>query len=109
MSALAELAVLTWKLCEAHEREVALATEDRRDAGEALLRFTRRKLGSVLDAEGLSLRTYDGDAWSAQLPPSPLNAADFGDCAVTVERTLEPTILAGSNVIVAGKVLLKAA
>jgi hypothetical protein len=105
---LAELAVQFWKLCEAFEREIAGGDGASAEAAGAQLRFARRRLDILLDGAGLGLRTYDGERWDASLPPSPLNAEEIGDAAAAaVDRTIEPTILAGSQVLLPGKVMLK--
>jgi hypothetical protein len=104
---LAELAVQFWKLCEAFEREID--GSENASASGAQLRFARSRLDTLLDRAGLGLRTYDGQPWEASLPPSPINAEDFGEGSAAVDRTIEPTILSGSRVLLPGKVLLKEA
>ena len=101
---LAELAVQFWKLCEAFEREAAPG-----EAAAAQLRFARNRLDTLLERGGLRLQVYDGQAWDASLPPSPLNAEDVYAGTAAVERTIEPTILSGGHVLLPGKVLLKEA
>ena len=105
---LAELAVQFWKLCEAFEREIDGGESPSAEAAGAQLRFARNRLDTLLERAGLGLRTYDGEPWEASLPPNPLNAEDIGGAAA-VDRTIEPTILAGGQVLLPGKVLLKEA
>ncbi|QGP81264.1 hypothetical protein [Sphingobium sp. CAP-1] len=108
VEALATLAVHYWKLCAALERELILADPARREAGAAQLRFARRKLDNVLEGEGLRLATFDGEAWTAEIPASPVNADDMaGDAAATVADTIEPTIIGAQGVIHSGKILLR--
>lgn len=107
-SALATLAVHYWKLCAAFERELTLVDPTRQEAGAAQLRFARRKLEAVLEGEGLRLATFDGAAWSAEIPASPVNADDItDDAAAHVIDTIEPTIIGVQGVIHGGKILLK--
>ena len=107
-SALAALAVQYWKLCEAFARELDFASADRVQAGEAQLRFARRRLEAILTEAGLRLVTYDGAPFTPEIPASPVNAEDVGSGAI-VGATIEPTITAGGSVLIAGKILLKEA
>ena len=104
--ALVGLAVHYWKLCAAFERELGFADPDRAQAGAAQLRFARRKLDSMLDDAGFRLVTFDGEAWTPEVPASPLNADDVGAGAALVGSTVEPTIIGADGVVHAGKILL---
>jgi len=105
---LAALAVQYWKLCAAFERELGFANEDRAVAGEAQLRFARRRLDAILGEAGLKLATWDGAAFTPDVPASPVNAEDISDGAdAIVEATIEPTVTGPAGVVSAGKIILK--
>jgi hypothetical protein len=106
-AALATLAVQYWKLCAALERELGHADPARREAGEAQLRFARRKLDSVLEGEGMRLATYEGEAFTPEIPASPVNADDISEGAASVAETLEPTIIGADGIVHGGRILLK--
>ena len=107
---LAALAVHYWKLCAAFDRELGFMNADRALAGEAQLRFARRKLDTILAEAGLRIVTYDGAAFTPDVPASPVNAEDISDSAATiVASTIEPTVTGPEGVLVAGKILLKEA
>jgi hypothetical protein len=108
--ALTQLAVQYWKLCAAFEREVALGAEGRREAGEAQLRFARRKLDTILEQEGMHLQTFDGAPWSPEIPASAINPEDVADGAgATIANTIEPTVIGAEGILHNGKILLKQA
>jgi hypothetical protein len=104
--AMAELAVHYWKLCLAFERELAFVPENRLQSGEAMLRFARRKLETILDRHAMRVVTFDGELWSPALPVSPINPDDVDTDAI-VDATIEPTIMGHDAPIIAGKVLLR--
>ena len=105
---LAALAVQYWKLCAAFERELGFASEERAVAGEAQLRFARRRLEAILGEAGLKLAVWDGVAFTPDLPASPVNAEDISDGAeAMVEATIEPTVTGPEGVVSAGKILLR--
>ena len=107
--ALAELGNLSWKLCEALERELAFAASDRAESGAAMLRFARRRMETILAGQELRLVTYEGEPWDAKIPPSPLNPDEMEGAAALVDSTVEPTFLGPQGVVRAGKVLLRKA
>ena len=105
---LAALAVQYWKLCVAFERELGFVSPDRVQPGEAQLRFSRRRLDSILEGEGLRLATYDGQSWTSDIPASPVNAEDISDAeAAIVDMTIEPTIIRANGIVHPGKVTLR--
>jgi len=107
---LAALAVQYWKLCAAYERELGFASEERAAAGEAQLRFARRRLDAILAEAGLKLATWDGAAFTPDVPASPVNAEDITDGAeAVVEATIEPTVTGPEGVVIGGKILLREA
>jgi len=105
--AMAELAVHYWKLCLAFERELAFVPATRLQSGEAMLRFARRKLETILDRHAMRIVTFDGEPWSPALPASPINPDDVDTPDAIVDATIEPTIMGPSAAIIAGKVLLR--
>ncbi len=108
--ALAKLAVQYWKLCGAFEREIAFADPVRADAAAAQLRFARSRLDTILSGEGLRVETFDGAAWSADIPASAVNADEIeANSAATIAETIEPTIVDPGGVVHQGKILLKQA
>ena len=105
---LAALAVQYWKLCAAFERELGFASEERAAAGEAQLRFARRRLEAILGEAGLRLAVWDGVAFTPDVPASPVNAEDISDgAAAVVESTIEPTVTGPEGVVSAGKIMLR--
>jgi hypothetical protein len=104
---MAELAALAWKLSEAFAHELTLAPPERAQAGEAMLRFARRKLDTLLAAQDMRLVSYVGEAWTPQVPANPLNLAEIAEGDIAVETTIEPTIICGTQVILPGKILLR--
>lgn len=104
---IAELAVVSWKLLGALARELETAPADRVEAGEAMIRFTQRKLDQTLEKSEMKLVTYERQDWSAQIPASPLNLSDVDAEKIAIHTTVEPTILNGTRVILPGKILLR--
>lgn len=105
---LAALAVQYWKLCAAFERELGFANAERAAAGEAQLRFARRRLDAILGEAGLTLASWDGAPFTPDMPASPVNAEDIGDDRdAIVAATIEPTVTGPAGVVVAGKIILK--
>jgi hypothetical protein len=106
---LAELAVQYWKLCAAFEYALADAGERASQSASAQLRYARSRLHALLERAGMELHTFDGEPWDAALPPAPLNSDAITGDAPIVERTIEPTIVAGGSIILPGKIMLKEA
>jgi len=105
---LAALAVQYWKLCAAYERELGFASAERAVAGEAQLRFARRRLDAILGEAGLRVAVWDGVAFTPDVPASPVNAEDISDGATAVvEATIEPTVTGPDGVVIGGKILLR--
>lgn len=109
IQAVAEMASLAWKLCEALDRELSFADADRAQGGAAMLRFARRRLDSILAGQQMRIATYDGEAWSVQIPASPINHDEVQGGDALVDATVEPTVLGHTNVILPGKILLRKA
>lgn len=105
---LAEMASLAWKLTEALASELLQAPPARAEAGQAMLRYARRRLETLLGTSEMTLVTFDGQEWSPQIPASPINLEEVGGCEhIAVDRTVEPTILRGSDAILPGRILLR--
>jgi hypothetical protein len=100
--ALAELATHYWKLCE----NLASRCTDPDGHDAAMLRYSRGRLDAILGGEDMVLRCYDAQEWNATLPAVAVNPDEIGGGAALVERTLEPTVLHGGNIILPGKVML---
>lgn len=108
VEALAALAVENWKLQATLGRSVTDLAEEKRARVEAQLRYSRGQLERILAEADVSLITFDGEEFSAELPVSPVNAEDFEGAEVTfVDQTLEPTVIAAGSVIRVGRVLLR--
>ncbi len=78
-----------------HEREVARSAYAGGQVETALSRF------------GLKLVTYEGLAFSPDLPAEPVNPEDFDtEDGLCVRETLEPTVVRDGRVIARGRVVL---
>ncbi|WP_395335443.1 hypothetical protein WBP06_26170 [Novosphingobium sp. BL-8H] len=107
---LAEVASLAWKLADALAGELEQAPPSRTQAGQAMLRFAGRRLDTLLAQGDLRLVTFDGQDWGAQIPANPINPDEVEGCeTVAVDRTVEPTILCGTDVVLPGRILLRKA
>ncbi|MGB3471375.1 MAG: hypothetical protein WBA51_11180 [Erythrobacter sp.] len=104
--ALAELATQYWKLCAAFEHKSA-QDEGAGQSDEAMLRYARGRLDAILQSEGMELRVFNGQPFTASCPAIPLNSEEVGGDA-RIERTLEPTILHAGEVVLSGKIMLAA-
>jgi hypothetical protein len=109
IQALAEIAALSWKLCEAFERELGFAAADRAQSGAATLRFARRRLEMLLATQALRIATYEGEVWSAQIPASPINHDEVEGAEAVVDSTIEPTVIGPAGIVLPGKILLRKA
>ena len=105
---LANLAVEYWKLLRAFERTIDRLPCEHVAKTAAQLRFSARKLDSLLNEGGLNLVTFDGQRFEPNLPASALNAEDFaaGEQLI-VETTVEPAVVENMTVLLLGKVVLK--
>ena len=104
---MAELASEYWKLLRAFERAATLAPESARGRLTAQARYSGGRLNSLIDKAGLRLATFDGMMFEINMPAIAVNAEDVsGSQALVVERTIEPTVISKSTVILTGKVFL---
>lgn len=73
-----------------------------------MLRFARRRLENLLAHGGMSLVIYDGQDWGAQIPAHPINPEEVeGGERICVDKTVEPTILRGTDTVLPGRILLR--
>lgn len=106
---LAALAVDYWKLLRSFERLASDAPADKSARLQAQARFSAGRLSSHLDACGLQLATFDGQAIAAEMPVVPINADELeGEPGVVVESTVEPAVVAGARIISVGRVVAAA-
>jgi hypothetical protein len=104
---MAELAAEYWKLLRAFERAATLAPDAARDRLTAQARYSAGRLDSLIGKAGLRLASFDGMTFEINLPAVAVNAEDVAAFqALVVERTIEPTVLSDSTVILTGKVFL---
>ena len=106
----AQLAVDYWKLIRAFDRTRALAGQPHDARLQAQAKYADGRLTSALDAASMRLVTYDGDAYTADLPVSAVNADEFPDrdeAELRVASTLEPAVILDMNVIRTGRVALE--
>ena len=74
------------------------------------LAYSGRRVAAALEAHGLRLRDFDGQAYSPALPPEPVNPEDFDtEEGLVVADTIEPTVLHDGRIVLRGKVVLRRA
>ncbi|MDI1264716.1 MAG: hypothetical protein PS018_15795 [bacterium] len=96
-----------WRVLRALARLGDQQPESTRARVTAQVRFQLGRLDSTLSSLGVSLVTYEGRAFDGSLPPSAQNADDFpAEGSLFVAETLEPTLLAGGQILHSGKVNL---
>lgn len=104
--ALASLAVDYWKLLRSFERLANELPEDRSARLQAQSRFSASRLATHLEASGLQMVTFEGQLISPSMPVVAVNAEEVsGQEGITVESTIEPAIVAGSRVVLTGRVV----
>ncbi len=105
---LAHLAVEYWKLLKAFERAIGRLPQEHVAKTTAQLRFSARKLDSLIKDGGLNLVTFDGQKFEPSIPATALNVDDFTDGEIlTIETTVEPAVVENMNVLLLGRVVLK--
>lgn len=108
--AASRLLVDYWKLLRSYERTAGELQEGKAEKVQAQIRYSAQRLDQILVDSSIQLVCFDGEPFSPELPVSAINAEDLEGCEnLTVERTLEPTLLQGGSVLHTGKVLLKGA
>ena len=105
---LAHLAVEYWKLLKGFERTIRRLPDEHVGKTTAQLKFSARKLDSLLEGSGLKLVTFNGQKFEPGIPATALNVDDFTDDEYpTIEATIEPAVVENMNVLLLGKVVLK--
>jgi hypothetical protein len=103
----AQLAVEYWKLLRTVERAVSVASEDSRERLMSQARYAIVRFETILGEQKISIHEFEGYDFAVNLPVSPVNVDECsGDGDFIVERTIEPTIVCDTRVILTGKVLL---
>src|SRR5207248_2283358 len=96
-----------WKLLQAFERSSVLAPESARARLSAQARYSSERLSVLLERVGMRIVSFDGSQFEVNLPAIAVNAQDVpSGQACVVERTLEPTVIVDTNVIITGKVFI---
>ena len=105
---LAHLAVEYWKLLKAFERTIRRLPLEHVARTTAQLKFSARKLNSLLESSGLNLVSFDGQKFEPSIPATALNVDDFIDDEILIiEATVEPAVVENMNILLLGKVVLK--
>jgi hypothetical protein len=103
----ARLAVEYWKLLRAFERALDRVSEEHKAKTAAQARFSAGQLDAIMRDAGLNLATFEGHAFSPNLPVAAINGSDFdGEDDLVIETTVEPAIMDGMNVLAMGKVIV---
>lgn len=105
---IADLAVEFWKMLRNYDRVVDAAPENQKAGLIAQAKFGNRRLTTILERNGMHLETFDGTAFTSNLPVAAVNADDFVDGTPVVEQTLEPAVVVGTTVVRTGRVFLRA-
>ena len=97
-----------WRLLKLTERTVADMQNEKTASVAAQLRYSMSRLTTICAEGGLKLISYDREPYVPNLPVTVANSdeTDSSD-ELIVERTVEPTIIAGGQVVAMGKVFLK--
>jgi hypothetical protein len=104
---LAHLAVEYWKLLRSFEKARELAPPDAKVRLSAHARYAAGRLEALLSDAEMRLVSFDGISFEINLPAIAINGEDVSGLeTVIVERTIEPAVLSGMNVILMGKVFL---
>lgn len=106
--ALIKLTTEYWRLLRLTERTVADMQNEKTASVAAQLRYSMSRLTTICAEGGLKLISYDREPYVPNLPVTVANSdeTDSSD-ELIVERTVEPTIIAGGQVVAMGKVFLK--
>lgn len=103
-----QLALDFWKLLRTSERIMSGLPEDKRTRFAAQLRFSSSRFDSHLESLGLSLPTFEGQLFGAELPAVAVNADDFETAQnLVVESAVEPALIWNGKVIQNARVMLK--
>lgn len=103
----ARLAVDYWKLLRAFERTLDRVPEEHKAKTLAQARFSAGQLDAIMRDAGLKIVTFEGQAFSPNLPVAAINWTDFnGEEDLVIETTVEPAITEGVDVLAMGKVIV---
>jgi hypothetical protein len=104
---IAQLAVEYWKLLRAAERAIETIPDGSKERFASQTRYASGRLDALLLQEKMSVQSFDGMDFEVNLPASAVNGDEFADClGATVERTIEPAIIADMRPVIMGKVYL---
>ena len=107
-AAASQLALDFWKLLRTSERIMGGLQEDKRPRLAAQLRFSSSRFASHLEALGLSMPTFEGQLFGAELPAVAVNADDFDTAEnLIIESAVEPALIWNGKVIQNARVMLK--
>jgi hypothetical protein len=106
--ALIKLTTEYWRLLKLTERTVAEMQNEKTASITAQLRYSMSRLTTICAEAGLTLVSYDREPYVPNLPITVANSdeTDSSDDLI-VERTVEPTIIAGGHVVAMGRVIVK--
>ena len=105
---LIKLSIEYWRLLRLLEKAVKNQPFDKQASANAQLRYALSRLEDILKENGFRLISYGHTPYSPNLPVTVVNKEDVsGNENLVIEETLEPTILAGGNVVTMGKVIVK--
>ncbi|MEJ1119761.1 hypothetical protein V9K92_14905 [Phyllobacterium sp. CCNWLW109] len=104
---LADLAVEFWKLLQNYDRFISVVPESAQARLAAQSRFGAARLSAILEAENMRMVTYEGNVFEPNLPVTAINDDGFADTdIVLIEKTIEPTVMRGMDILKIGKVFL---
>lgn len=107
-TAAGQLALDFWKLLRTSERMLASLPEDRRTRVAAQLRFSASRFESHLETLGLTMPTFEGQQFGADLPAIAANADDFKSCEnLIIDSVIEPALIWNGKVIQSARVMLR--
>src|SRR5262245_18879862 len=109
--AAAELASEYWKLLKGVEKAVTLVPIEARGRYQAQARYAASRLDAILATVEMRIVSFDGELFEPNMPAIAINADEVAGTSgeAVVERTLEPAVISGLNVVITGKVYLKQA
>ena len=107
-AAAGQLALDFWKLLRTSERMMAGLPEDKRTRVAAQLRFSASRFDGHLKSLGLSMPTFEGQQFGADLPAIAVNADDFQSAEnLIVESAVEPALIWNGKVVQNARVMLR--
>lgn len=105
---LVRMAIEYWKLIRALEKAIERVPEEHKSKTLAQAKFSAGRLDVFMRESSLTVVTFDGQVFSANLPATAVNGDDFDDGGILIiENTLEPAIVdSDMKVVSMGKVIL---